>query len=223
MTCTSCGRSFMGAIRCPGGHFVCDDCHDRAAIELATARYRADPSPDPVRLFQVVTDDPAVPMLGCHHAAIAALALVTALNTEGTVVIPPAAEAEILERVRRQAIGGYCGLTGVCGVIPAVGACFATLLGSKCGTRERQRRTMAVTAAAAAAVAGLTGPSCCKAYALKCIEVACRFLHAYFGVALPIPRTPACGHAERHPHGCRRGACPYYPASRDTPPLTPPP
>jgi hypothetical protein len=71
---------------------------------------------------------------------------------------------EIYDRAQKQAIGGYCGLTGLCGIAPALGACFAVILGSKCGMDKEQKLTMTAVSEIVAVITELTGPSCCKAY-----------------------------------------------------------
>ena len=38
MTCVYCGRSFPSNAACEAGHFVCDACHSRKAVENILAR-----------------------------------------------------------------------------------------------------------------------------------------------------------------------------------------
>ncbi len=149
-------------------------------------------------------------MLGCHHAFMVAGALMAALRNNGHLPANGYFE-EVLLRVERQARSGFCGLTGVCGIIPAVGACFSVLLGTRWESEQEQRRLMKVTAALSQALASLAGPSCCKAYAWKALEIARDFLALELGLRLPEPRSRiACHYGPQHPHGCRREKCPYF-------------
>ena len=33
-TCNLCGRQDSAMIYCPAGHYVCDDCHSKASIDI---------------------------------------------------------------------------------------------------------------------------------------------------------------------------------------------
>lgn len=155
--------------------------------------------------------DPGLPMLGCQHAYVAAGALLAALRHEGTHNISEAEVSEIFSRIDKQAHGGYCGLTGVCGVAPAVGAVFAVLLGTRCGTNREQRITMEAVTRVCRAITELTGPSCCKAYVRASLSVATEYLQESLGITLPLSHNIAnCNYVADHPHGCREGDCPYF-------------
>ena len=211
LTCSYCGCTFAGYIKCPNGHYVCDGCHNKTAEEKAKAIYAASSSTDPLEIFEQVISHTNISMLGCHHASIAAGAFITAVKNEGTLAISDEMVDEIFSRTKRQAIGGYCGLTGVCGIAPALGACFAVILGSKCGTDREQKITMAAVSQIVEAIAELTGPSCCKAYARKSITIAQEFLEKHLKIVLT--RSTAsilCEYSLKHPHGCRKEKCPYF-------------
>ena len=138
-------------------------------------------------------------------------ALFGAIKREGTIKVTEKCVDEVFFRIGNQAIGGYCGLTGICGIVPAVGACFAYLLGSKCGTDREQRLVMEITSEVSKAIANITGPSCCRAYSWKSIEIAQKWFTHVFDVSLPGPaKRISCNSKAMHPHGCRKNRCPYY-------------
>jgi hypothetical protein len=64
------------------------------------------------------------------------------------------------------------------------------------------------------AITELTGPSCCKAYVWRGLEVAVDYLRESLGVVLPAHAASGCLYAPRHPHGCREADCPYFEAGR---------
>ena len=118
---------------------------------------------------------------------------------------------EAFERTAKQAVAGYCGLTGVCGIAPAIGACFSIFLGAHCGTDREQKIAMEAVVKVSQAIADLTGPSCCKAYVRTALTEAVALFGERFGIILrDTERTIICRHAEKHPHGCREVKCPYY-------------
>ena len=117
---------------------------------------------------------------------------------------------EVFSRTRQQAHGGYCGLTGVCGITPAIGACISVLTGSRCGTDGEQHLTMELTSRVGRAITDLTGPSCCKAYVWAGLETAVQFLQETLDVDINSSSPSACRYTDKHPHGCRLDKCSYY-------------
>jgi hypothetical protein len=168
-------------------------------------------SKDPLEIAELMIGHPKLPMLGCQHAYIAAGALLAALKNQGSRKITEKDLEEVFKRTERQAVGGYCGLTGVCGIVPAVGAIFSILLGSKCGKDLEQRITMEAARRVMEAIETLTGPSCCKAYLRSSLPAAVDLLKERLGISLLVKdQSVTCLFDKRHPHECRGNRCPYY-------------
>lgn len=152
-----------------------------------------------------------IPMLGCENAWIAAGALLAALKNDGTALITDEQIVEALNRTKRQAIGGYCGLTGVCGIVPAIGACFSVILGAACPKDQETALTMKVVARIVDTIANETGPCCCKNFVRKSLTEALKLVKEHLNISLPlISDVIVCKHVERHPHGCRKEKCSYF-------------
>jgi hypothetical protein len=206
LICSSCGSRWQGHIKCPNGHALCDACHGREARKVIEGIALTDPSQDPAEIAE-----PSLPMLSCDHAFIAAGALLAALRNSPYGKVTEQVAREVFDRTAKQAHGGYCGLTGVCGIAPAVGAVFSVFLGARCGSDREQRIVMEAVTRVSQAITDLTGPSCCKAYVRAAIPVAASVFSEKFGMVLPVSRTSiVCEHAGRHPHGCREERCPFY-------------
>ena len=211
MTCVYCRKTELTHISCPNGHYICDACHSRDVMKAVEDISFSAGSRDPVAIAELMMSHPALPMLGCEHAFIAAGALMAALRNALSGKITQDDIREAFSRTGKQAVGGYCGLTGVCGVVPAVGSCFSVFLGSKCGSDTEQKITMEAVTRTAQAISELTGPSCCKAYVRASLMVAVQMFEEKFGIVLPLEDPAiACKHSGRHPHGCRTDRCPYY-------------
>lgn len=166
-------------------------------------------SQNPLEIAELAFSFPGLPMLGCPHAYIAGGAFMAALKNCDSRNIGNEEIKEVFKRTRKQAHGGYCGLTGVCGIAPALGACISVLTGAKCGKDEEQRLTMELVTRVTRAITDLTGPSCCKAYVRASLKVAASFLQENFDVELPKGSDSKCQHMSKHPHGCRKKKCPY--------------
>ncbi len=211
MTCTYCGGATQGHMRCPEGHFVCEACRNQEAKKMIENAVLSTTDKDPVRIAELIMAHPALPMLGCEHAFIAAGALMAALRNSPYAKISDGDIREAFNRTARQAAGGYCGLTGVCGIAPAIGACFSIFLGASCGSDREQKITMGAVLRASRSIADLTGPSCCKAYVRAALRSSVDLFAERFGIVLPTSAAAiVCTHQDRHPHGCREEKCPYY-------------
>ncbi len=210
--CAYCGTSKQAHVACPGGHFVCDACHGKEARKMIEDTVLGSRSQDPIEVAELMMAHPGLPMLSCDHAYIAAGALIAALrNTPYGARIGEAEVREVFDRTTKQAHGGFCGLTGVCGIVPAIGAVVALFLDSRCGADREQKLVMEAAARANNAIIDLTGPSCCKAYVRGAVAEAAGFFAEKFGVVLPVRANAiVCTHADKHPHGCREDKCPYF-------------
>jgi len=213
LTCTYCGKTVQGSIACPQGHYICEDCHAGDLKSVITGRALKTQSEDPVAIAELMMARPDLPMLGCEHAYIAAGALMAALKNSpyGRGKITDADIREVFDRTAMQAVSGFCGLTGVCGISPAIGACFSLFFGARCGSDAEQKITMDAVIRVSQSIAGLTGPSCCKAYVRAALSEAVTIFAERFGIMLPVEKTSiVCTDSARHPHGCREEQCPYY-------------
>jgi hypothetical protein len=128
LTCFCCGKSETANICCSNGHYICDECHGKGVFTTIRDFLLKAESGNPLAIAETIMGyADQVPMLGCENAWIAAGALMAALKNEGTIKVTNDQIDEVHNRVRKQAIGGYCGLTGVCGIAPAIGACFSVI------------------------------------------------------------------------------------------------
>ena len=169
------------------------------------------PSQNPLEVAEYLMSLDTVPMLGCENAWIAAGALMVSLKNQGSIAVTNEQIREALNRTRMQAIGGYCGLTGVCGVVPAIGACFSVMLGAACPKDRETAITMRVVGKIVDAIADQTGPCCCKNFVRIALSEAIKAVEEHLRVILPMPVKPLiCNDSTRHPHGCRESKCLYF-------------
>ncbi len=211
--CVYCGALERGHVNCPKGHFVCEACHGKDAMQMIESTAFSTTLQNPGEIAEIMMHHPGLPMLGCEHAFLAAGAFMAALKNSpyGRGKIANGEIREVFTRTAKQAAAGYCGLTGVCGIVPAIGACFSVFLGSRCGTDSEQRITMEADIRIFQTIAGLTGPSCCKAYVRAALTEAAALFGERFGIMLGQPAGAiVCRHMDKHPHGCREAKCPYF-------------
>lgn len=211
LTCHQCGKTEIGNIYCPNDHYICDDCHGKDLFEVILQVIETTPEKNPFMIAEELMGHGRVPMLGCENAWIAAESFLAALKNEGTLKVTDDQIHEALQRTRKQALGGYCGLTGVCGIAPAMGACFSVILGASCPKDQETSKTMSVVGDVIHAIASHTGPCCCKAFVRVSLDQAVEYAQKYFNVSLETAdKDLVCTYVTRHPHGCRMEKCPYY-------------
>ena len=83
MTCVYCGGTFPSNAACEAGHFVCDACHSRKAVENILAYCGSCESRDPVAIAKALRADPFVHMHGPEHHVLVGAALLTAYRNSG--------------------------------------------------------------------------------------------------------------------------------------------
>ncbi|MDA8227730.1 MAG: DUF5714 domain-containing protein [Desulfitobacterium hafniense] len=212
LTCFKCGRQEVANICCSIGHYVCDKCHGQGVIDLVKDYVLSCESKNPLEIAETLMGyDDQVPMLGCENAWIAAGALIAAIRNEESITVTEDQILEVLSRTTRQAIGGYCGLTGVCGIAVAIGACFSVLHGAACPKDQETATTMKVVAKMVNTIANETGPCCCKNFVRKSLTEAVKLAKEHLGVSLQMDNESIiCKYVERHPHGCRKEKCSYF-------------
>ncbi len=218
LTCFYCGKKEKGSIVCSSdrSHYVCDDCHNLSSFNYIKDFILSTSAKNPFEITLDILNNPSVtvPMLGCHHAYILTGAVLASLKNRGYVHISEADIEEAFYRLSKQAVGGYCGLSGVCGIVPAGGIVYSVLTGSVCGKDKEQKITMKITALLSKAVFDLTGPSCCKAYLFKALEIlSASFYEDFNFLLIDNDVNIACSFKELHPHGCIGEKCPYYAGS----------
>lgn len=152
----------------------------------------------------------SVPMLGCEHALITAGAFLAAIRNSGAIQITDEEIEEAFRRTKKQAIAAYCGLTGICGIAPAIGACFSIILGAACPKDKETATTMFVVSEVIEAIGKETGPCCCKNFMRKTLTLSCKLAEEYLNVELPHDLDIKCADSTRHPHGCRGEKCSYF-------------
>jgi len=211
LVCKQCGKQEIANICCPNGHYICDACHGKDFFATILDYILATPSPNPFEIAEKLMDHAKMPMLGCEHAWIAAGAFMASLKNHGCITITDDQIREVLNRTRKQAIGGYCGLTGICGIVPALGACFSVILGAACPKDRETATTMKVAGRIVQAIADQTGPCCCKNFVRTALTEAVKSADEYLNITMPFNgQMLRCTHSARHPHGCRIDRCSFY-------------
>lgn len=208
--CLKCNGLELGYVYCPNHHYVCDECHGKEQFDEILRLALTVKGKNPIVNAEYMMKRVSIPMLGCEHGWIAAASLMAAIRNTGQITISDEQIKEALYRTKRQAIGAYCGLTGICGIAPAIGASFSVILGAACPKDRETAVTMHVVARVIEAVANEAGPCCCKNFLRTSLSLACELVAKHLEIKLSNDRKIICGDSHRHPHGCRASKCNYF-------------
>ena len=206
LQCNFCGKTQPTQIYCPDGHYVCDTCHARQAIDILREVLNSTTGADPSEILEKVMSHPSVPMHGPEHHAIVPAVIVAAVKNVGYPV-PEGAVEKAIERGSKVP-GGWCGFYGACGAAIGVGIAISVLTGATPLTGKT--RTLANEATSLALNKMLDeGPRCCKRASRKAMEAAGDFLEKRMDIILEKEGDISCRYVPRN-RECIREDCEYY-------------
>jgi hypothetical protein len=204
--CAFCGKESSTLIYCPEGHYVCDSCHRRAAIDVLRDVLSTTTLTDPAAILEKVMSHPSVPMHGPEHHAMVPAIIVTAVKNAGYPV-PEGAVEKALDRGSKVP-GGWCGFYGACGAGIGVGIAVSVLTGATPLTGKTRALANEATAFALGKMVD-GGPRCCKRASRKALEAAVEFLDSRMGIKLSQSSRITCQYVGRN-RECIREGCAYY-------------
>ncbi len=205
-TCALCGREEKTLIYCPSGHYVCDSCHSKAALEVLRQVLASSKTTDPAAILEQVMSHPSVPMHGPEHHVIVPAAIVAAVRNSG-YPLPKDAVDKAIERASKVP-GGWCGTYGDCGA--AVGAGIAVSVITGATPLMGKPRTLAMAATNQALSRMLDEqPRCCKRASRIAIQSTVEFLRENLGINLLQADKVRCTYSLKNQE-CARERCPFY-------------
>jgi hypothetical protein len=207
-TCALCGKEEKASIYCPAGHYVCDACHSKAALEVLKQVLSTSKSTDPAAIAEQVMSHPAVPMHGPEHHVIVPAAIVTAVRNSG-YPLPEGAVEKAMERAAKVP-GGWCGLYGDCGAAVGTGIAVSVITGATPLTGKGRTLSLGATSQALSRMLD-EQPRCCKKASRIAIGSTVDFLRQHLGIDLPQAGKVSCTYPLRNQQ-CAREKCPYYAA-----------
>ena len=210
-TCAICGKEEKTNIYCPSGHYVCDSCHSKAAIEVLKNVLARSKSTNPAEIMEQVMAHPSVPMHGPEHHVIVPAVIIAAIRNAGYPV-PEGAIDKALERASKVP-GGWCGLYGDCGAAVGIGIAVSVLTNATPLTGKERGLALGATALALSKLLD-DQPRCCKRSSRIAVEAAVNYLEDKLGIKLGQPKLIPCTYTIRNQQ-CAKGECPYYPKTNN--------
>lgn len=209
MECAICHKSFYSRVSCEGGHYICDDCHGKKAVEFIEACCLQTAEKNPVAIAKTIMDSPYVHMHGNEHHVLVGAALLAAYCNAGGHVVLTEAMKEIVRR-GREVPGGACGFWGACGAAVSTGIFISVVTGATPLSQKSWGLANTMTSKALAAISAVGGPRCCKRDSFTAIRQAVLFCRDHLHVSMVLPAYIECTYSERN-NQCLGRQCPYHP------------
>ncbi len=205
VACTYCGGEEQTRARCEAGHFVCDACHARDALEIIESVCAGTHETDMIALMELIRSHDGIPIHGPeHHAMVPGIILATYRNLGGA--LPREAIRTGIARGAKVP-GGVCGFNGVCGAAEGAGIAFSLILDSNPVKAEPRRAVMSATQAILAEIAKHAGARCCQRDCWLALRKAAELSRELLPVALLAETPLACVQSEQNPE-CAAKTCP---------------
>lgn len=126
-TCSICGGEFETNMICKNGHYVCDGCHSKDALDVIFDYCKSTDETNPLEISMRLMEDSRVNLHGPeHHYMIPAVLITSYCNQYESKDI----KVERLKTAKERAStvpGGYCGFHGSCGAGVGAGI-FASVI-----------------------------------------------------------------------------------------------
>jgi MoaA/NifB/PqqE/SkfB family radical SAM enzyme/ubiquinone/menaquinone biosynthesis C-methylase UbiE len=207
--CHYCQKVKLSDARCANGHFVCDACHTRDAVEIIKQVCLNTRERDALRLMQTIRSHPHFGQHGPEHHSLVPAVILTALRNSGDEI----SDDRILTGIQRgqTIVGGACAFMGVCGAAIGVGIAFSILLRADPYKAYERQTVQQVTQKVLERISSYMAPRCCQRDVWLALQEASRLLEEIMGKKLMVDKKIVCRQFPKNKE-CIRDQCPLWPS-----------
>jgi hypothetical protein len=179
--CHYCGVEERTYFVCKDGHYVCNRCHTRDAIEIIENICRTTDLANPLAIAETIMEHPCIHMHGPEHHVLVPAALVAAYQN----YIGERDKKPIIEAIKRgsKVPGGYCGLYGACGAGVGIGIAMCVVLEATPLKPEERAHANRATSRTLNSIASAGGARCCKKATRISLEEGMKYLSDMFNLS----------------------------------------
>lgn len=206
-TCYYCGSVSHQSVTCKEGHYVCDACHAKEALEVIEHICTTSKERDMLKLFKQIREHPSIPKHGPEHHAMVPAIIVTAYKNSGGKLPENALKTAILRG--SSIMGGACGFLGICGAASGVGIGFAIVLESSPVAKKARSAAQKVTYAVLGKIAEYEAARCCHREVWTALNIASSLSETFLHVKLLAHTEVKCDQKKFNQY-CYGKACPIF-------------
>lgn len=209
--CNFCGEIKKTRIICSKGHYICDICHSKDAIDIIKDFCKKTNLKDPFEIADEIMRHPNFNMYGPEHHILVPVSILTSLKNlkikkpNGTYV----EYKDVLNAIQRasKVPGGWCGFYGTCGAGIGSGIALSIFTGATPATNKYRTLANKTTARSLSKIADDL-EHCCKRSVRISITEALDILNEYFNLGLDF--TPKkCDFTDSN-EKCEHAKCPIF-------------
>lgn len=205
--CRLCGKQAETNVICEHGHFICDECHEKAAARSVLKSAADLDSKNPVEILTYMFKTPAVYMHGPeHHILTGAALLIAYCNAKG---IPQSTMLNEMIARGSQVPGGTCGFWGCCGAGPSAGIAYSIIAQTTPMSSTEWGNANLLTSKVLAEISRYGGPRCCKRTSYIAVRTASEFISSHTETRLEIPEKIQCSFSPQNSE-CLKEHCPFF-------------
>lgn len=208
MNCVICNKVFLSNAACSKGHFVCDNCHGKEAMEIIKYLCSQTKSKNAFDIAEELMEKPCVHMHGPEHHVIIGSALIAAYKNSGGNVEFPGALEEMSKR-GSQIPGGACGFWGCCGAAVSAGMFYSIVFGGTPLNGKIRDEANILTSECLKEIASHEAPRCCKRETYKALGTAIKYVKRKTGIEMEMPEKIICYRTHKN-KDCIKTRCPFY-------------
>ena len=209
--CFFCRNKKKTNILCPDGHYICDECHSKDAIDVITDFCLSTSLEDPFEIADEIMKHPNFKVYGPEHHALVPAAVLTSLknlkikNPSGEHIT----DKDILLGIQRgrQIPGGWCGFYGTCGAGVGSGVTISVFARATPSTDKARSLANLMTSWSLMKIADDLEHCCKRSVRLSIIEIL-KFLNEKFALKLNF-KPKVCIFHEKNSK-CEHEKCPFF-------------
>lgn len=206
-TCYYCGSVSHQSVTCKEGHYVCDACHAKEALEVIEHICKTSKERDMLKLFKQIREHPSIPKHGPEHHAMVPAIIVTAYKNSGGKVNENALKIALSRGA--SVMGGACGFLGICGAASGVGIGFAIVLESSPVATKARSTAQKVTHAVLGKIAEYEAARCCNREVWTALNIASSLSETFLPVKLLAEMEVKCDQKKFNQY-CYGKECPIF-------------
>jgi len=207
VVCYYCGSVSHQSVTCKEGHYVCDACHAKEALEVIEHICATSKERDMLKLFKQIREHPSIPKHGPEHHAMVPAIIVTAYKNSGGKVHENALKIALSRGA--SVMGGACGFLGICGAASGVGIGFAIVLESSPVAKKARSTAQKVTHAVLGKIAEYEAARCCNREVWTALNIASTLSETFLPVKLIAEMDVKCDQKKFNQY-CYGKACPIF-------------
>lgn len=205
--CYYCAEVKSTSVTCKEGHFVCDACHSKEALEVIEHICKISTETDMLKLFKQIRAHPSIPKHGPEHHAMVPAIIVTCYKNSGGEVSKDALKTALSRG--SGIVGGSCGFLGMCGAASGVGIGFAVIFQSSPITTTSRARAQQVTHAVLGEIAKYEAARCCNREVWTALSIASKLSETFLHVKLEALTDFTCDQKKFNQY-CYGKLCPIF-------------